>query len=72
MIIDGNILYPTEGKWLCNGHTASLKVILAVNDSPSNWYEITEEEADTILNPDIDEEPTAEEIINILTGESND
>lgn len=44
MNIDGNIITPSENKWLSNGFTASKKVILAVNDSPENWSEITEEE----------------------------
>lgn len=68
MIIDGNIIYPSEDKWLCNGYTASKKVILAVNDSPSNWYEITEEEADAILNPIVEEEVDDAEALNIILG----
>lgn len=38
------ILEPDEGMTLTNGETYSKKVYLGVNDSPSNWYEIPDEE----------------------------
>ena len=51
MIIDGNRLTPENGMWLSNGQTASQRVLLAVNDSASNWYEITAEEAEVEFDP---------------------
>lgn len=68
MIIDGNRLTPENGMWLSNGQTASQMVLLAVNDSASNWYEITAEEAEEILNPPIEEDPTPEEALDFLFG----
>ena len=68
MKIDGNIITPSENKWLSNGFTASKKVILAVNDSSENWSEITEEEADAILNPEIEEELDDSEALDIILG----
>lgn len=66
MIVKGNIITPSGDMWLSNGITASRYVILAVNDSVSNWYEITQEQAEKILNPPVDEELTAEEIAEAL------
>ena len=72
MIIDGNRLTPENGMWLSNGQTASQLVLLGVNDSASNWYEITAEEAEGILNPPIDEDLTDSEILAILLGEGEE
>lgn len=72
MIIDGNRLTPENGMWLSNGQTASQMVLLAVNDSASNWYEITAEEAEEILNPQIEEDLTDSEILAILLGEGDE
>ena len=38
-------LTASKGKVLTNGETYSTEIYLGVNDSPDNWYEITEEEA---------------------------
>lgn len=72
MIIDGNRLTPESGMWLSNGQTASQMVLLGVNDSASNWYEITAEEAEEILNPPIEEDLTDSEILAILLGEGGE
>lgn len=37
-------LEPEKGKILTNGETYSYKVYLGVNDSPDNWWEISEED----------------------------
>ncbi len=43
-------LIPSENMRLTNGETiAEDNVVLAVSDSPDNWYEITEEEAERRL-----------------------
>lgn len=44
MIIEGNVITPSEGKWLTNGSTYSQQVWLGVNDSPDNWHEIEEKD----------------------------
>lgn len=49
MIIENNILRAEDGKLLTNGNTAGSKVILAINDSADNWWEITEEEYNKII-----------------------
>ena len=38
-------LTPTAGKMLTNGEVCSAEVYLGCNDSPENWWEVTEEEA---------------------------
>ena len=50
-----------EGKVLTNGETYSSVgglVYLGVNDSPDNWYEITEEEYNALQNA----EPEPQEV----------
>lgn len=42
-------LTASNGKVLTNGETYSKEVYLGVNDSPDNWYEITETEYNAIL-----------------------
>jgi hypothetical protein len=37
-------LEPEKGKVLTNGKIYSYKVYLGVNDSPDNWWEISEED----------------------------
>lgn len=54
-----------EGMYLTNGHTCGKEIYLGKNDSPDNWYEITEAEAEAIM---ADEEITAEEALAIITG----
>ena len=44
-----NILVAKEGYVYTNGETFSNVIRLGVNDKPENWYEITEEEANKIL-----------------------
>lgn len=39
----------TEGYVLTNGDVYSKEIYLGVNDSPSNWHEITEAEYEEIL-----------------------
>lgn len=58
MTIQDNILTADEGKWLTNGQTYSQKVWLGINDSPNNWHEVDESEA---------EELTDSEALQIIT-----
>ena len=46
MTQEGNVLRPSEGKVLTNGSTYSKEVWLGINDSPSNWHEVDETEAE--------------------------
>lgn len=39
-------LIPHKGMTLTNGETFSKEVYLGINDSPSNWHEITDAEAE--------------------------
>ena len=48
-------LTATEGMVLTNGDTYSKEVYLGCNDSPDNWYEITEEEYNEIQEAEIQE-----------------
>lgn len=41
-------LTASKGKVLTNGETYSTEIYLGVNDSPDNWYEITEAEHEEI------------------------
>lgn len=59
MIVEGNIITADEGKVLTNGSTYSKQVWLGVNDSPSNWQEVDESEA---------EEVDDNEALQIITG----
>lgn len=58
------VLEPGEGKTLTDGQSYSKQVYLSKLDSPSNWYEILDEDV-----PEEGREPDPQEIINILTGE---
>ena len=42
-------LIPSEGMYLTNGEAYSKEVYLGCNDSPDNWYEISEAEYAKIL-----------------------
>lgn len=42
-------LVPSEGHILYNGEILTKEVYLGCNDSPDNWQEITEEEANAIM-----------------------
>ena len=44
-----NVLVAKEGYVYTNGETFSNVIRLGVNDAPENWYEITEEEYNKIL-----------------------
>ena len=59
MIIEGNVLRPEEGKVLTNGSTYSKEVWLGINDSPDNWQEVDEAEADEVEDT---------EALQIITG----
>ena len=41
-------LTPSEGMMLTNGKVCSTEIYLGCNDSPDNWYEVTEEQAAAI------------------------
>lgn len=56
------VLIAREGYYLTNGEFYSKMVYLGIRDVPENWHEIPESE--------VDENPTAEEILDILTGEA--
>jgi hypothetical protein len=43
-------LVATDGMMLTNGQTCGKTIYLGINDSPDNWYEITEEEYNNILS----------------------
>ena len=45
----------SEGMVLTNGEIYSKEVYLGCNDSPDNWYEITEEEYNEIQEAEIQE-----------------
>ena len=42
-------LVPTEGHMLYNGKILTNEVYLGCNDSPDNWWEVAEEEANAIV-----------------------
>ena len=44
MIIQGNELIAEENKILTNGEAYGHHIYLGINDSPSNWREVSEEE----------------------------
>ena len=43
-------IVPADGMTLYNGEVLSKEVYLGVNDHPENWREITDAEAEEILN----------------------
>lgn len=59
MIVEGNVLTAEECKVLTNGNTYSKQVWLGINDSPSNWSEVDELEAEEVEDT---------EALNIITG----
>lgn len=61
-IVDGIVRLTADGdKWLTNEETNSKQVYIGKNCSESDWREV-----DTPVDTD---EPTTEELFNILTGE---
>ena len=48
MIVEGNVLTAEEGKVITNGSTYSKQVWLGINDSPSNWQEVDESDAEEV------------------------
>ena len=51
MIIQGNELIAEENKILTNGEAYGHHIYLGINDSPSNWHEISEEEVEQDEQP---------------------
>ena len=45
-----------EGMYLTNGNTIVKTAILPLTADPAEWWEITEEEGNAILNPDVPED----------------
>ncbi len=53
-ILNIQILEPSKpNNWLTNGETFSKKVYLGMNDSPSNWREVSDEEKTEIIEKQI-------------------
>ena len=48
-------LTASEGMILTNGEIYGREIFLATNDSPDNWYEITEEEYNSIQEKELAE-----------------
>ena len=62
-----NVLIAKEGYIYTNGETYAYTIRLGINDSADNWYEITEEEYQTLIEPnDIFDEATEEDFKNAL------
>lgn len=55
------VLTADDGMKLTNGTSFGSVVYLGANDSESNWYEITEAEAEKLMEGENDEEATAED-----------
>lgn len=50
------VLSPAEGMRLTDGETvAESEVYLAANDAPENWREVTEEEAEHMMESEVTE-----------------
>lgn len=50
-------LTPSEGMTLTNGEAFGKEIYLGKNDSPDNWYEITDAEAERLQAENLPEEP---------------
>lgn len=46
--MENSILQEEQGKYWTNGKTIGKEVYLGINDSPSNWLKITEEEKEQL------------------------
>ncbi len=55
-MLNDNILTARDGYIYTNGETYAHIIRLGVNDSADNWYEITEEEYNKIINSESLEE----------------
>ena len=62
------VLTADSGMKLTNGETFGSTVRLGVHDSESNWYEITEAEAERMQAEAEEEELTDTEALSILLG----
>jgi hypothetical protein len=49
------VLKADEGMTLTNGEAFGKVVYLGINDSASNWHEITDEEAEEMQNTELEE-----------------
>jgi len=63
---------PSEGMTLFNGEVLSKEIYLGINDSPDNWKEITDAEADAIraaqeMSPDDPNRPTDADYLAALS-----
>ena len=54
------VLKADEGMILTNGETFGKVVYLGINDSASNWHEITDEEAEALQNVETETETATE------------
>ena len=54
------ILIADEGKMYTNGSAYGVEVYLAMGEDPTNWYQISEEEATTLF-PDLIEDEIKED-----------
>ena len=59
-------LTASESMMLTNGSAYGKEIYLGVNDSPENWYEITEEAYEEILKQQESEMATEEDYQNAL------
>ena len=53
-MMDDRILIANEGMTYTNGYVYWKKVYLGVNDSPENWHQITDAEAEQRQNEEAD------------------
>ena len=65
------IIEADSGLWVTDGETFSQKVYLGKNADDSVWRDATVEEYEEWLNPVDEDEPTAEELLDILMGEES-
>ncbi len=59
-------LTAAEGMTYTNGVAYGKVVYLGINDSPENWYEITDEEAE-LANQEVLPEEALAELVEVLT-----
>ena len=62
------VLTADDGMKLTNGDAFGTTVHLGVNDSADNWHEVTEAEAEKMMEEIEKEELTAEEALSIIMG----